>query len=67
MELHQLLRHIRSETAICLFDIEGICICQVGTKEDISIELYDYNVQDLSTGISYVSGHSSCLYITIEK
>ena len=67
MELHQLLRHITYGTAICLFDIAGVCICQVRTKEEISFELYDYNVLELSAGVSYISSHNSCLYITIEK
>jgi len=68
MELHQLLRHIHSRAPIYLFDIAGVCICQVVTKEDISIELYDYVVLDLTTEISYIQNNKrACLYITIQK
>lgn len=68
MELHQLLRHIRSGTAVCIFDIAGVCICQVPSKEDISIFLYEYVILEISAGTSYVDHNRvSCIYITIEK
>lgn len=68
MELYQLLRQVRSGTAICIFDVAGVCICQVVSKEDISIDLYEYVVLDITTAISYVyNNKSSCLYINIQK
>lgn len=68
MELHQLLRHIRAGTPVCIFDIAGVCICQVPSKEDISIFLYEYVILEISAGTSYVDHNRvSCIYITIEK
>lgn len=68
MELHQLLRHVNLTTPICIFDIAGVCISKVSRKESIPKELYDYDVLEITTGMSYVANNkSSCLYIFIQK
>ena len=68
MEIHQLLRHIKAGTPICIFDIAGVCIRQVATKEDISVDLYEYNILDIGVGTAYIyNNKKSCIYITIQK
>ena len=47
MQLHQLLRFIKSGTPIVLFDIMGVEICNVRTKEDINIDLYEETIHDI--------------------
>ena len=68
MELHQLLRHVKIGTPICIFDIAGVCICQAATKENISIELYEYNILDIGISTAYIYNNKrSFIYITIQK
>lgn len=68
MKLHQLLRQLQSANPVCIFDIAGMIICQVKSKEAIPQELYDYDILEISLGlIENVVGKRSCLYITIQK
>jgi len=68
MKLHQFLRHLQSANYVCIFDIDGISICQVKSKEDIPQDLYDYDILEIGSGIiETVMGKRSCFYITIQK
>jgi len=69
MKLYQFLRKFQSGVPICIFDIAGICICQVESKQDIPLDLYDYDILDISVGIvEYLMiDKRACQYITIEK
>lgn len=68
MKLHQLLRFIQSANPICIFDITGINVCQVKSKEKIPTDLYEYDILELAVGITgTVLGKISCFYITIQK
>lgn len=48
MKLHQLLRFIVPTAAICIFDIQGVEICTVRSKEFINTDLFDYDVFEIS-------------------
>lgn len=68
MKLHQFLRLLQAYNPVCLFDIAGVGICQVKTKEEIPIDLYDYDILDINIGlVENIVGKRSCLYITIQK
>ena len=68
MKLHQLLRFIQSANPVCIFDIAGINICQVKSKEEIPTDLYEYDILELAVGLNgTVLGKTSCFYITIQK
>lgn len=67
MQLHQLLRFITINTAIMLFDIQGIEICRVSSKYDINVDFYEYPVLDITCGPSYMNGGLHSIYITIQK
>lgn len=47
MQLHQLLRFIQNNTAIIIFDIQGIEICKVEDKSKINVDLYEYGVYSI--------------------
>lgn len=67
MQLHQLLRFISINTAIILFDIQGIEISRVASKYDISIDFYEYPVLEISCGPSYLNNSLHSIYVTIQK
>lgn len=67
MQLHQFLRFITPNTAIMLFDIQGIEICRVSSKYDINVDFYEYPVLDISCGPSYINNSLHSIHITIQK
>lgn len=68
MTLYQFLRFFQSGKAIIIFDIAGVCICSVATKEDIPSDLYGYDLLNIDLGIiNKVMGQRACQYITIQK
>ena len=67
MQLHQLLRYIHNNVAIMIFDLSGIQIASVRTKQNISLDLYEYEVLEINQGYSNVAGCNHAIYITIVK
>lgn len=67
MQLHQLLRFISINTAVILFDIQGIEICRVASKCDINVDFYEYPVLEIACGPSYLHSSLHSIYITIQK
>lgn len=67
MQLHQLLRFITYGTPILLFDVQGVEICKVASKDDINIDLYEYLILDISVGIVDFRRNLHGMYITIQK
>lgn len=51
MTLFQILRFITIGTPICIFDIMGVEICDVSNKNDIPIDLLEYEVQEITSQI----------------
>lgn len=67
MQLHQFLRFCVSGIPIILFDIAGIEICKVYTKEDIHVDLYEYPILELNVGFVDLYHHTYGLMITLQK
>jgi hypothetical protein len=67
MQLHQLLRFVTLGTPILLFDIQGIEICKVSSKEYIHVDLYEYSILDIGTGFMDFHNKRYGLIITIQK
>lgn len=68
MTLYQFLRFFQSGKAIIIFDIAGVCICSVATKEDIPSDLYGYDLLNIDLGIiNKFMSQRACQYITIQK
>ena len=67
MQLHQFLRYIHTGTGILLFDIQGVEILRVRDKDQIPVDLYEYNVTDITLGCFDQPGQRYCLYIGLEK
>ena len=67
MQLHQLLRFINFKTPLIIYDIEGIIICTVNCKNDIDIDLYEYPILELNSGIVGMPNGIPGIFITIQK
>ena len=67
MQLHQLLRYIHDAVPIILFDIKDKQICSVRSKENIDVDLYEYDIFEIALGESNIKGCKSSLYITLQK
>ena len=67
MQLHQLLRILNIGTPIVLFDIQGIEICRVPSKDFIHVDLYEYPILEISTGFIDLHKERYGLFITIQK
>ena len=67
MQLHQLLRYVHDAVPIMIFDLKDHQICSVRSKENINIDLYEYDILELALGDSNVKGCKSALYITLQK
>lgn len=67
MELYELLRHIKADNAIILFDLNGDELMSVPRKEKIPLDLYEETVVQLESGPGNDSSHMSSLYITLVK
>lgn len=67
MKLHQLLRQLRSENAVVILDTQGIIVCKECKKDNIDIDLYEYNVIEFGSAISEFYDIKSCIFIIIDK
>lgn len=67
MQLHQLLRFINFTTPLRILDIEGIEICKVNSKLDIDLDLYEYLILEISSGVINLDGLKNSIFITIQK
>lgn len=67
MQLHQFLRFLSFGTPIIIFDIQGIEICKVQSKDEIDLELYEYPVMEISVGAINLYKELHGLFITIQK
>ena len=50
MQLHQLLRYVHDAVPIMIFDLKDHQICSVRSKENINIDLYEYDILELALG-----------------
>ena len=67
MQLHQLLRYTHDNVPLVIFDLKGKQITSVRTKQNIDVNLYEYDVLELALGKSDVKGCDSAIYITLVK
>lgn len=67
MQLHQFLRHVKDNVSIMIFNLNDVCICSVRDKGNINIDLYEYDILDISLGPSNITGCNYAIYITLEK
>ena len=67
MPLHQFLRIMNNNTPVVLFDISGSVIIKVSSKQDIPIDLYEYDVFQVSCGTFGGDTSKQAVHIMLEK